>query len=262
METQVWHFARVQKTAGDSFRTYLHELFPADAICPHMFEYQLNEDPSDRKYKLYTGHISIGALSERVPNSRLILLLRDPQERLISAYHFWKDMGQRPENRDNPFFSRLRELTFIEYLTSDDPLLRASSHNVQARMLAGGRFGASSEGRTGIYGPSMSEEDIVAQAKRTLESAFFVGLQHRLDESASRLMAKMGRRLSARHNALTRLMDKMGVPLPPKYYALNKGEARKSASPPNQEERDVLKAITVLDQAVFDYACELFENDR
>ena len=244
MENQVWHFARVQKTAGDSFRTYLHELFPEDAICPHMFEYQLNEDPSERRYKLYTGHISIGALKERVLDSRLILLLRDPQERLISAYHFWKDMGHRPANRDNPFFIRVRELTLLEYLTSDDPLLRASSYNVQARMLAGGRFGESNAGRTGIYGPSMSEEDIVTHAKRTLERAFFVGLQHRLDESASRLMEKMGR------------------PLPAKYYALNKGEARKSASPPTAEERDVLKAITVLDQAVFDYACELFENDR
>jgi len=244
MENQVWHFARVQKTAGDSLRTYLHELFPQDAICPHMFEYQLNADPSDRKYNLYTGHISIAALSKRVPDARLILLLRDPQERLISAYHFWKDMGHHPANRDNPFFIRLRKLTLLEYLTSDDPMLRASSHNVQARMLAGGRFGDSNAGRTGIYGPDMSEGDILALAKRTLDRAFFVGLQHRLDESATRLMGKMGR------------------PLPAKYYALNKGEARKSAPPPTAEERDVLKALTVSDQAVFDYACELFENDR
>jgi len=260
MENQVWHFARVQKTAGDFFRAYLHDLFPDEAICPHMFEYQLNGDASDETYELYTGHISIRALSERIPNSRLILLLRDPQERLISAYHFWKDMGHHPTNRDNPFFIRLRELTLLEYLTSDDPLLRASSHNVQARMLAGGRFGDSDAGRTGIYGPSMPDEDIVAQAKRTLDSAFFVGLQHRLDESATRLMAKMGRQLPAGDSALARLMGKIGVPPPPKYYALNKGEARKSAAPPTEEERDALRAITVLDQVVFDYACELFDS--
>jgi len=71
-------------------------------------------------------------------------------------------------------------------------------------MLAGGRFGDSDAGRTGIYGPGMSDEDIVAQAKRTLDTAFFVGLQHGLDESATRLMAKMGRRLSAGKSTLAR----------------------------------------------------------
>ena len=244
MEKHVWHFARVQKTAGDSFRTYLHELFPADAICPHMFEYQLNQDTSGRKYELYTGHISIVGLSASAPNSRLILLLRDPQDRLISAYHFWKDLGHHPANRDNPFFIRLRDLSLLEYLTSDDPLLRASSYNVQARMLAGGRFGESNAGRTGIYGPDLPDDDIVARAIRTLDAAFFTGLQHRLDESAARLM------------------EKMGKPQPRKYHAINQGQARKTASPPSQEEREALRAATLLDQAVFDYACQRFEADR
>lgn len=236
----VWHFARVQKTAGDSFRTHLHDLFSANDICPHMFEYQLRADPSPRRYRLYTGHISIAAMRAVVPDAKLLLLLRDPRERLVSAYHYWRENAENGANAANPFFVRIKQMSFIEYLISDDPLIRASRQDVQARMLAGGRFGDSDAGRTGIYGPKLTPADVVSEAKRTIDGAFFVGLQHRFNASVAGLMMKVGR------------------PPPSEMKFVNAGRSRQSFDGGDDAVKAALRSSTELDQAVFDYACEKF----
>lgn len=238
-----WHFARMQKTAGDSFLNHIRLLFPDEAVCPHYFEHELVAGPDPRKWQVFVGHISPSALLEYFSSVNLILMLRDPAERLISAYYYWHEHAPKVAPHSE-FFAQIRNMSFLEFLTDESPLIRNAVFNAQARMLAGGRFGASNHTRTGIVGPLLSEKAIVCAAQETIDSAFFVGLTESFSESVARLLSTMG------HPPTDEILKK------------NIGQSRREKSELAPDVLDALEKNSALDRVVYDLARARFLTGR
>ena len=110
----------MQKTAGESFLNHLTPIFPPDSICPYYFEHNLQEGPTPHTWQVFVGHISPGALAEFFPETNLILMLRDPRERLISAYFYWRQHAATVAPTSE-FFARIEKMSFLEFLTDKRP---------------------------------------------------------------------------------------------------------------------------------------------
>ena len=132
----IWHFSHIQKTGGTSLGSHLSSFCPKEQIWPHRFEFELKDDPNVMQYRLFWGHVSPAALLEYFPEFRLITFLRNPAERLISAFYYWKENAEA--NRQSLFFQRIAEMDFLDFLKSDEPMIRNAVFNVQSRLLGGG----------------------------------------------------------------------------------------------------------------------------
>ncbi|MGV8997737.1 MAG: hypothetical protein ACOH12_12390 [Parvibaculaceae bacterium] len=236
----IWQFVRMQKTAGASFLAHLRDVFPADTVCDHHFEYQLRDDPRRSDYQLYHGHISAAGLDQYVRPDHRIYLLRDPAERLISCYYYWFDnAAQHP---DSEFFREILRLTFRDFLADSRPLFRNAVFNAQARLIGGGMFGHDNHSRTNIIGPALSPHEIISAAKSVIDEAYFVGITEMLDQSVQRLMNKMGHAQPANANRI------------------NTGILRSRAEETSPEIQELLAKNTELDREIYAYAVAKFNE--
>jgi hypothetical protein len=178
-------FMHIHKTAGTAMSKQLFSHWPGHQICPARFECQvLRIDPVQlSQFTIFFGHITPAALAPVVGPLKYMTILREPRTRLLSAYFFWKDIAARSQN--NGFFRRLRDLSLLEFLQSNDPLIWRATWNVQARLIAGGRYGATNDCRTNVFGPQGSPEEISRAAMSGLDRFELVGIaEHYLDTMA------------------------------------------------------------------------------
>jgi hypothetical protein len=171
-------FMRIHKTAGESLVKQIRDRLPADTICPEEFEWRIRRlpPPELRRFSFYQGHISPSALAPVFMNLRVFTLLRNPRERLLSCFHYWKG-GSRHARSE--FFDTIAPLSLIEFLRSENPVIRRATWNAQARLLAGGRFGEVDGQRQNVFGPWLAEADLAAEALRAVDRFAFVGITER-----------------------------------------------------------------------------------
>ncbi|MCL7980769.1 MAG: hypothetical protein M8865_12805, partial [marine benthic group bacterium] len=128
---------RAHKTAGQSFNLSLSRAFRDSEISPGHFTWQLVNVDADaaRRYRYFQGHVGRPTADRVAPEARLVTMLRDPVARLTSSYFYWRSQAKRVENWNaHRIAERLQSMTLLEYVASDDPVIRRSSWNVQARL--------------------------------------------------------------------------------------------------------------------------------
>ena len=141
-------FLHFEKTAGTSLANLLTGLFhplqidddPERGTAPHVlsaFPPTIRDDI--RRKSLVWGHYDLPALHRLGPERRIVTMLREPQARVLSLYHFWRSVD--PSLIDAGFVgfnvSATHELDLLNYLKSADPLIRNYIDNVYVRRLAG-----------------------------------------------------------------------------------------------------------------------------
>lgn len=176
-------FMHIHKTAGTALAAQLFSHRSSQEICPARFECQvLRMDPILlNQFKIFVGHITPAALLSVGGPLQCVTILREPRIRLLSAFFFWKEIAARSPH--NVFFARLRNLSLLEFLQSDDPLIWHATWNVQARLFAGGRYGAVNDCRTNVLGPSGSPREIARAAIAGLDRFEVVGIAERYSET-------------------------------------------------------------------------------
>ncbi|MEJ2483100.1 MAG: hypothetical protein P8049_08290, partial [Gemmatimonadota bacterium] len=158
---------RAHKTAGQSFNLSLSRAFRDPEICPGHFSWQLSDvDAEEMKpYRYFRGHIGRPTADRIAPEARLVTMLRDPIARLTSSYFYWRSQSKRVKNWSaHRIAERLQSMTLLEYLASDDPVIRRSSWNVQARLLAGADYGSEAADRTQLFGFEEDEARVIDAA--------------------------------------------------------------------------------------------------
>jgi hypothetical protein len=178
-------FMRIHKTAGEALAKQIRDRLPPDSVCPDQFEWQVRSLPlaTLRRFSFFQGHISPSALSTSVARLRVFTMLRAPRERLLSCFFYWKLKSQFGKGE---FFEAIAPLSLIEFLRSEDPIIRRSTWNVQARLLAGGQFGGVDQQRQNVFGPWLAEPDLAADALRALQRFAFVGVAEQYELSLHR----------------------------------------------------------------------------
>ena len=186
---------RAHKTAGQSFNLGLRRAFRNSAICPNSASWQYaGAKPADfARYSYFQGHIGLPTADRIAPGAQIVTMLRDPVARLISSYFFWRSQSKRVKNwRAHEVAKRLSEMTLLDYVTSEDPEIRRSYWNVQARLLAGADYGATPEQRTMLFGCEWDLPELIERALTGMERFSVIGTVDRFYESLALTYDRLG----------------------------------------------------------------------
>ncbi len=168
-------FLHVPRTGGTTLHHHLSANFAPDEICPERFS-RLERYTTEQlgKWRFFSGHFNADEI-RRIPGPLFVVtILRNPTERLLSNYYFWK--RHRPETikqhrLEGPKLARGG--TLVDFLRSDNGLVLDSTNNMLARRFAGqiyawpdGKWRA----RVGHRGFEVTDMEIVHRALGNLRS--------------------------------------------------------------------------------------------
>ena len=192
-------FLHIHKTAGTAVSRAIESSLPANSICPVNFEYEFfdkervgsadcgtdNWHTRVSEYKFFRGHFGLEVRNSYFPDAMMLTFLREPVDRLVSAYLFWLKQAfndRIPEAKQHLVALKLRDMDFEEFVFSDDPDIVNATHNVQARLLAGAHFGRTAERRTQVFGPNTGKSQILEEAMNFVTSTNnLVGLSSQVE---------------------------------------------------------------------------------
>jgi hypothetical protein len=232
-------FMRIHKTASEALAKQICDRLPSAIVCPEAFEWQIcQRTTSDlRRFSFFHGHISPFALSAAFDSLRVFTMLREPRERLLSCFFFWK---ARSSVEQGAFFDRMANLSLVEFLRSREPIIYRATYNVQARLLAGGRFGAADQERQSVFGSRLGEGELAGEAIRGLGRFAFVGTTEAYAASLARAYAFL----------------KLGAPPSPERINVTETRLRSYTDLlADPEIADALAQLTQVDQIVYEVAC-------
>jgi len=177
-------FLHLPKTAGTTLNRLIeweYRLSEMYSIDPVLFEWSaahLRKLPLARlrKTRMFKGHMLFG-LHEILPQpSTYITVLRDPVERVLSAFYFMRSYWL------HPLYWKLRR----EKWTIEEFVQRSTRDNVQCKILAGADYHAP------------CTEAILEKASRHLSQRFsVVGLSERFEESLALMKLRFGWQLKS-----------------------------------------------------------------
>jgi len=181
----------IRKTAGTSLRGLLANRFPVGAS---LFQAHAREHTKAdvNRYSFVTGHVNYGYLSRFRQRPVVMTVLREPLDRAMSAFYFYRDNDAefmsvlRQELSDEEFAVRERlsqlagRMSFRELLQQEPELAKSHLGNYMTRMLL-------SSPAPGDLGPEHLEE-----AKNHLAACDVVGLVERLNDTLDLLKHQFG----------------------------------------------------------------------
>ncbi len=173
----------IPKTAGVWLRKALEVHYEPDETC--VLDMKNNGLPADLtdtlRYRLISAHMGY-EYAKRL-DAELVTVLRNPYDRIVSLYHFWRNV---PVDHGGPALAK--RLTFEEFLTSvDEPKILMSIVNVQAWQIAYGN-----ELQQRYDRPNISPDELFGKAIENLETFAVVGVKENLPALAQSIRDKLG----------------------------------------------------------------------
>jgi hypothetical protein len=190
-------FLHLEKCGGVAVMRYISSLFHPEQINPDNYRdlpphlcYRTPEflglEPA--RYPLIWGHYDLPTLQRLAPRHLVFTLLREPQARLLSLYHFWRSVSPGWFDPELAFAAAAaHRLSLEDFLNCDDPLLLDVTDNLYVRRL------------TGLYATGARTDPLLADPQAALRTAMdnlqslaFVGISERMNASLTALAARIG----------------------------------------------------------------------
>jgi hypothetical protein len=238
-------FLHIRKTAGMSFRNFMANRFAADA-CLFDAHYQRSPSVDPAAYELVSGHLGYDFISRFRVAPAVVTCLRDPVERALSNYHYYRSeahrtaLARRAELDSSAEVGRIRRQTeqferhtLGELIRQAPDVAQAALGNVQTRALAGVDLHDGD--------PALSDQQLLDRAMDHLERCIVILLTERAAESLSLLCRTMG----WEEDLLPRDNVSAGRP--------RVGDLERAT-------HAALAEVTRLDAALYRRACDLFEE--
>jgi hypothetical protein len=204
-------FMHIPKTAGISLRNMIADQLPVEATLSHA-HWQGRQARDPNAYQFVTGHVPFSYIRRFVRPPIVMTFLRDPIDRAISHFHFYKslppaevarqkrELGHEAWHDTVEIWKRTKDLEIGDFLVKEPELARRVLGNVQTSyFLDDGIRDASSP----LLAGSVLPEDVV----RNLHRCNVIGLTERMQESLTLLYHQVGLapvRQLARANATER----------------------------------------------------------
>ena len=182
-------FLHVPKTAGTSLIAYLDDQFNEAAICParHWSELQEVDRAQLNQYRLFRGHFDYQLVPLLDTAPAIITMLRDPVERVISLYSFWRRGPNDPWVAAHPEYQSLcsaaSDNDLETFVRMNDPRVRMEIANGQTLRIA-----------DGVHGDLIDSSNpaLLDRALQHLDTFALTGLVERYDDSLLALAANFG----------------------------------------------------------------------
>jgi hypothetical protein len=226
-------FLHLPKCAGTTLNRIIeweYDPMRVFSIDPVLFLWsykKLNRWPADRlaKMQVFKGHMPLG-IHRRLPQpSTYITFLRDPVERVISAYYFARNYSLHPKHH------------WISKLSLEEYVRVSPNHNVQCKYISGRPF-------VGDHHAGDCDEATLQAAKENLSRYFaLVGLTERFEEGLAILKIMFGWEIA-------------------KYAKFNvtKSRLKKNSLPASTVE--LIAERNKYDCALYEYAAPIFNETR
>jgi hypothetical protein len=176
-------FLHFERTAGTTLATMLTEKFHPLQIATAPLPLDVPDtdhllDGID-DHKLVWGHYDLPGFRRLAPRRRIITLLREPTQRILSLYYFWRSIhpSQLALFEDSRV-ERAHTLGLLDFLHSDHPPIRDSIDNVYVRRLAGLNGGATANDPL-----AQNPQAALASALSALQHVAFVGIVEHMGET-------------------------------------------------------------------------------
>jgi len=177
------YFLHIPKTAGTTLQLWMGQNFSTDEALPVVSSVELGKLPKqeiDRK-RFIVGHFGISFGKHYRTPDRTVTWLRNPVERTISEYYYWKRVAAL-----HPTASRVVGLPMtsgLEDCLADHEFSRSRA-NVQTRDLGNYNFDP--------IRFFVSDSELMSNAIRTVESMEFVGITEQMQLSVDMLNWHLG----------------------------------------------------------------------
>jgi hypothetical protein len=230
-------FNHIPKVGGTTIYRVLERLI-GPALSPPISlsdDVQYNATAEDyERFLIIIGHFGVAANDVLAPNRRWMTMLRDPIDRVLSNYYFWR--GLAPASPDLPHVYAAQTLPIEEYVRSQDFMVVQGRDNVQTWFLA-------DDFRRKFR--KVPESDAFDIAKEHLAKRFaFVGIFEHYSESVTRLCRVLD-------------MPSPDFPIPVE----NRTGVRKQASEIDPAVIEAFREVNTMDQALYEFAKERFEEE-
>lgn len=129
-------FVHIPKTAGTSIRSVVDVKYDNNETAPVELYYDLQMiDPNN--YKYIRGHF---CYQDLIINNKpmFISVIRDPIDRIISLYEYWKVCNYSSSKEDDPNYDGVllaKTTTFSSFIRTKNPSIRREIENAQYRYL-------------------------------------------------------------------------------------------------------------------------------
>jgi hypothetical protein len=232
-------FLHIPKTAGTTLISLIDQHFFSEEICPEQLQSKVKKiTASDlANFRLFRGHLDYD-LYKLLPKKPLYLtMLRDPLERVVSLYEFWKRnsegwVANYPIYEE--IFREANDSDLFHFVCTHNDSIRMEIENNQTR-----RIVANTRDPLDSY---TSQEVLEIAKKRIAEEFLFFGLVEKFDESLQLLCYSLG------WLPIQSYQKKMVAPTPNKVDNLP------------TKTREAILERNQLDIALYEFAWNLFQE--
>ena len=182
-------FLHVPKAAGSSLINMLLARFPPEALYPGHGVLDLRGLPPEewRRHSLFMGHFDYSELAGAPDPPMVFTMLRDPIERMLSIYRYWRSYSPEQAVRDQlhgPLFAHRVDLA--GFFTEAPPGIRFNYDNAMVRQIVGlDHVGPD-------FGFTAPDEEILALAKHRVDGFVACGIAEEFALSAQHIFAALG----------------------------------------------------------------------
>ena len=173
-------FLHLPKTGGTTLHHHFSTHFTPEETCPERFSNLQSYSPDELgQWRFFSGHFNADEI-RRIPRPLFIVtVLRDPIERLLSNYYFWKrHKADYIEQLGSAALQITKAGTLLDFLSNDHPHIFPTATNWMTSQLAGAVF-ATPDGyalmRDGEQIGWLSEAQLFSSALRNLLSFDVIG---------------------------------------------------------------------------------------
>jgi hypothetical protein len=184
-ETRILHL-HIPKTAGTAIRHAFSVAPGGLQIYPH-YDERMYRDADPDEYDLFSGHYGYTTASRLGGN--IISVFRNPFDRFVSVYYFWRQLHQQGVERTRKTELAMKFSLDEFALITDDLVLVEEFYNRMTWQVA---YGSSIAQRQEQRAAGKSEEDIFAMATQNLSRFALIGLQDRMADFSAGLQRKFG----------------------------------------------------------------------